>query len=343
MNRKITIKDVARHAGVGIGTVSRAINGNTNISTSTKEKILESIKTLGYTPNNIAQSMRSQRYKNIGFFADISNPIFAQIAKESQIGLDKHGYTLSLCNIGEKDIGNKILSFLEGRKSDGIILSIPKEDDIELNRSLANINVPIVTINRDVPILPAGVVTDYYFSVKEAINYLIKLDHRNIALIGGDKKIRPTREGIKAYKDAYLSNDIKPNDSFIRNGKLSSESGELLFKELLPEIKSGNLTAILCLNNQMFYGILRGMRKAKLKYPDDISLITFEDSELMELLDPPLTVIHRPIDEMGKSIVKTLIEYIDNPETYGELSPVVIPTEFIIRESCKPLKPNEYK
>ncbi|MCF3942614.1 LacI family DNA-binding transcriptional regulator [Oceanobacillus alkalisoli] len=337
MSRKITIKDVAKHAGVGIGTVSRAINGNPNISTSTKEKILESIKILGYTPNNVAQSMRSQRYKNIAFFADISNPIFAQIAKESQIELDKHGYTLSLCNIGEKDIGNKISSFLEGRKSDGIILSIPKEDDFELNRSLANIKVPIVTINRDVPILPAGVVTDYYFSVNEAIDYLLSLGHRNIALIGGDKKIRPTREGISAYKDAFLSNGVKLNNNYIKNGKLSSESGEALFNELLPDIQKGELTAILCLNNQMFYGVLRGMRKAKLKYPDDISLITFEDSELMELLDPPLTVIHRPIDEMGKSIVNTLINYIDNPETYGKLEPVVIPTNFIIRESCKPV------
>ncbi|MEH7344236.1 LacI family DNA-binding transcriptional regulator [Bacillus sp. JJ1532] len=336
MTKKITIKDVAKHAGVGLGTVSRAINGANNISPSMKKKISESIKALGYTPNSVAQSMRTNRYKNIAFFADISNPIFAQIAKEAQIELEKCEYTLSLCNIGENDISNKILSFLEGRKFDGIILSIPKEDDLELNNSLSSIGIPIVTINRDMPNLPAGVLTDYYSSVENAIDYLLGLGHKNIALVGGNKDIRPTREGARAYIDAYHANNKVPNKDLIKYGKLTSESGEKILTELLPSIRSGEITAILSLNNQMFYGILRAMRKAKLQYPRDISIITFEDNEIiMELLDPPLTVIHRPIKDIGRSIVQTLIKYIEEPELYGKLDQVIIPTEFIIRDSCR--------
>ncbi|MET3699821.1 LacI family transcriptional regulator [Bacillus oleivorans] len=337
MSRKITIKDVAKHAGVGIGTVSRVINGSNSVSPKMKKKIFESIEALGYTPNYVAQSLRTHKYKNIAFFADISNPIFAQIAKESQIELEQFGYTLSLCNIGEKDIANKISSFLEGRRFDGIILSIPKEDDEELNESLSNIDIPIVTINRDLPNLTAKVLTDYYSSVKEAIIYLLSLGHTNIALVGGNKEIRPTREGIRAYKDAYLIHNRVPNQALIKNGKFSSESGETIFMDLLPDIQKGYITAILSLNNQMFYGILRGMRKAKLQYPKDISIITFEDSELMQLLDPPLTVIHRPIKDIGKSIVKILIKSIEEPEQIEEIESVVIPTEFIIRDSCRPI------
>jgi LacI family transcriptional regulator len=335
MSKNITIKDVAKHAGVGLGTVSRVINGANNVSPTMKKKIFESIEALGYTPNYVAQSMRTQRYKNIAFFADISNPIFAQIAKESQIELEQYGYTLSLCNIGDRDIANKILSFLEGRRFDGIILSIPKEDDEELNTSLANIDIPIVTINRDLPNLPAKVLTDYYSSVKEAISYLLSLGHIHIALIGGDKEIRPTREGMRAYRDAYYAHNQVPNEALIKNGIFTSESGETLFMDLLPDIHDRKITAIVSLNNQMFYGVLRGMRKAKLQYPKDISIITFEDSELMELLDPPITVIHRPIKDIGRSIVKMLIKYIQEPDLNGELEPVVIPTEFIIRDSCR--------
>jgi LacI family transcriptional regulator len=335
MSKNITIKDVAKHAGVGLGTVSRVINGANNVSPTMKKKIFESIEALGYTPNYVAQSMRTQRYKNIAFFADISNPIFAQIAKESQIELEQFGYTLSLCNIGDKDIANKILSFLEGRRFDGIILSIPKEDDEELNTSISNIDIPIVTINRDLPNLPAKVLTDYYSSVKEAISYLLGLGHNHIALIGGDKEIRPTREGMRAYRDAYYAHNQVPNEELIKNGIFTSESGETLFMDLLPDIHDGKITAIVSLNNQMFYGVLRGMRVAKLQYPKDISLITFEDSELMELLDPPITVINRPIKDIGRSIVKMLIKYIQEPDLNGELEPVVIPTEFIIRDSCR--------
>jgi len=341
MSQKITIKDVAKHAGVGVGTVSRVINGSNNVSPTMKKRIFESIEELGYTPNYVAQSMRTQKYKNIAFFADISNPIFAQIAKETQIGLEQYGYTLSLCSIGDKDLANKILSFLEGRRFDGIILSIPKEDDIELNESLSNIDIPIVTINRDVPNMSASVLTDFYSSVKEATSYLLRLGHRNIALIGGDKEIRPTREGIKAYRDAYHENKQVPNESLIRNGKLTSESGEEIFKELLPNIHNEEITAILSLNNQMFYGVLRVMRKVKIQYPKDISVITFEDSELMELLDPPITVIHRPIKDIGKSIVKLLKKCMEEPELSGKLNPIVIPTEFIIRDSCREIYSHE--
>lgn len=335
MSQKITIKDVAKHAGVGVGTVSRVINGADSVSPKMRKKIFESIDALGYIPNHIAQSMRTQKYKNIAFFADISNPIFAQIAKETQLELEQYGYTLSLCSIGDKDIANKILYFLEGRRFDGIILSIPKEDDREVNDLLTGIEIPIVTINRNIPNLPAGVLTDYYSSVKEAISYLLALGHRNIALVGGNKDIRPTREGTRAYRDAYLNHNIDVNEEQIKNGNFTSKSGEEIFMDLLPDILNEKITAILSLNNQMFYGILRGMRKAKLQYPKDLSIITFEDNDVTQLLDPPLTVIHRPIGDMGRAIVRTLIKYINTPELYGKLEPVVISTEFIIRDSCR--------
>ncbi|PAD92439.1 hypothetical protein CHH52_09735 [Shouchella clausii] len=335
ISKKVTIKDVAQHSGFGIGTVSRAINQSEGISEKTRKKIQASIEQLGYTPNYVAQSMRSQKYKNIAFFADISNPVFAQIAKSVQIELDSYGFTLSLCSIGEKNVEEKISSFLSGRSFDGIILSIPTEKDWKLNKVLTKINIPVVPINRDVPTLPTGILTDYYSSVREAINYLISLGHENIAMITGNKEIRPTREGIRAYKDCFVAQGKKFNENLIRSGKLNSQSGEELLLEIAPKIHKGEITAILSLNNQMFYGILRAMRNEKLRYPDDLSVITFEDNELTQLLDPPVTAIRRPIEDIGKQIAKMLLKYIQKPASYGEEEPIVIPTKFLIRDSCK--------
>lgn len=336
--KKVTIKDVARHAGVGLGTVSRAINGVPGVSAKTREKIFRSIEELGYVPDVTAQSMRSNKYRNIAFFVNITNLAFAQIAKGIQNVLDQAGYTLSLCDVGHRDVATKVQSFLAGRKFDGIILSVPNEDDEELVEMIRKITVPIVTLDRDLPGVPGGVVIDYYSSVKKATEYLLSLGHEGIAVIGGSKQIRPTKVSIQAFREVFESFGKKVDPSLLIEGGFTSEAGKKIMLDLLPEIQSGRVTAILSLNNQMFHGILQVMRENGLEYPRDLSLITVEDYELTKLLDPPVTVITRPLFDTGASVSQILIRYIEQPELYGKLMPISMPTEFIIRESCRKLE-----
>jgi DNA-binding LacI/PurR family transcriptional regulator len=335
--KKITIKDVAKHACVGLGTVSRAINGSGGISAKTKNKVFESIKELGYTPDVIAQSMRTNRYKKIAFFIDISNVAFSQIAKGIQYELDNLGYTLSLCDIGDKNVMEKVITFMSGGRFDGIILSLPREDDRELHEFFSSCKVPIVTLDRDIPGLPAGIVTDYFSSVKKATNYLLSLGHKGIALVGGSRQIRPTRVSIEAFQEAYSEKNITCPEYLIMEGQLTNEFGRRAMYDLLPKIRNGKVSAIFTLNNQIFQGMFHVIRENNLEYPTDISLITFEDYELTQLLKPSVTVIRRPLLEMGKSVSRILVKYIEKPDLYGKLSPSVIPTEFIIRDSCKAL------
>jgi len=336
--KKITIKDVARHAGVGLGTVSRAINGAPGVSAKTREKVFRSIEELGYIPDMTAQSLRSNKYRNIAFFVNITNLAFAQIAKGIQNVLDQAGYTLSLCDVGDRDVALKVQSFLAGRKFDGIILSVPDEDDEELLGFIRKISVPIVTMDRDLPGIPGGVVIDYYGSVKKAVEYLLSLGHERIAVIGGSKRIRPTKVSIQAFMEAFSSFGKKADPDLILEGGFTSEAGKKIMMDILPEIQSGRITAILSLNNQMFHGILQVMRENGLEYPRDVSLITVEDYELTKLLDPPVTVITRPLFDIGASVSKILIRYIEEPDLYGKLKPISMPTEFIIRESCRKLE-----
>src|SRR5699024_1468510 len=139
----------------------------------------------------------------------------------------------------EKDIDDKIPSFLSGRNFDGIILSTPTENDPKLNQVLANIDIPIAPINRELPILQSGVVTDYYSSVKKSFDYLHSIGHENIALITGNEYIRPTKEAIDAYRDITKQNKKKYNKKLIKSGKLSSDMGEKILFDMAEEIKNG--------------------------------------------------------------------------------------------------------
>lgn len=333
--KKVTIKDVAKHAGVGVGTVSRAINQAPGISQKTKRKVFQSIRELGYTPDRIAQSMRSHKYKNIAFFIDVSNVAFAQIAKGIHDELGDLGYILSLCDVGSSNkVSDIVSSFLEGRKFDGIILSSPNEDDKELQELLTTIEIPVVTLDRDIPGVPAGIMTDYYSSVQKATHYLLSMGHKAIALIKPGGNIRPARTSLEAFYSAYKERGIDASEAIVKEGDYSTEFGRRAMLELLPLVREGRITAIFCLNNQVFHGILAVMRENGLEYPKDVSLITMEDYELTQLLNPAVTVIRRPLLEMGRNVAHVMIKYIDQPELYGKLPPVIIPTEFVIRDSC---------
>lgn len=289
---------------------------------------------LGYRPDQVAQSMRSNKHKNIALLIDISNIAFAHIAKGMQGELNELGYTLSLCDIGNRNTLERIREFLNGRRFDGIIVSIPSEDDSELNKYLANLTIPVIVLDRKIEGVEGLIETDYFSSVKKATEYLLSLGHTGIALIGVSKKIRPTKVSIKAFQEAYEEYGIERVNAPIIEGDFTSESGKQIMIDLLPQIQQEKVTAILSLNNRIFHGILKVMRKYSIDYPSDVSIITVEDDELTELLDPSITVIKRDLDEIGSSAARMLIQVVENPMNKNTQSSTTIPTEFIIRDSC---------
>lgn len=336
---KVTIRDVAKHASVGLGTVSRALNGNSEISPKTKKKIMDSIRELGFVPNRSAQGMRSQKYKSIGFVVgDISNIAFAEIAKGINDCLEEHGYTLVLYNTGDHDIANKVSSFLSRNKMDGIILSLPREDDEIMRGILVNADIPIVTIDRVIEDIPTAVVTNYYDALYKATNYLLSLGHRNVAVMTGTRQIRPTRDSIRGFRDAYEGNGLTYSDESIYEASFTSESAQMVMQRLLPKIRAKEITAIISLNLNMFHGILRSLQANGLEYPADVSLLTLEDSELTQLLKPAVTVIRRPLKEIGRQAVTYLLGYMKDAESTIASGPMLIATEFVIRDSCAPVK-----
>ncbi|WP_102346254.1 LacI family DNA-binding transcriptional regulator [Bacillus sp. Marseille-P3661] len=336
---KISIIDVANHAGVGVGTVSRAINNTGSISPKTKQKIMDSINELGYIPNRLAQSLRSQEYKNIVFFVNLEVTTFSRILNGMYTQFEYHGYMLSLCNIGESNILDKIKSYTSYQHFDGVILATPIEVDKELNEYLQSLDVPVVTFELSIPGLATGITVDYHSAVMQAANYLFSLNHRNIALLCGSTNI-PTNIGIiGGFREAFANHNIELQEELIIRSNASSN--KIIVNELsllMPQIRRKEISAILCMHTAFLPQLLQVMKDAKIRYPDDVSLIAVEDYELTKLLDPSITVIKRPLFDMGKKAAETLLKYIQQPDLYGQLPSNIISTEFIIRESCKILK-----
>ena len=336
---KISIVDVAKHAGVGVGTVSRAINDNGSISPETKEKIMRSIDELGYIPNRLAQSLRSQQYKNIVFFVDLAIPTFSKIINGIYTQLDKQGYMLSLCSIGHSNILEKIKLFTSHHHFDGIILASPHEDDEELNEYLNSLGVPVVTFELSIPGLATGITVDYRTAVKHATNYLFSLAHKNIALLCSSTDIPSNRAIIDGFRETYEDNNLElAEDLIIRISGSANDFNVNKLLNLMPKIRSKKISAVLCMHRTFLPGLLQVMKDSQISYPDDVSLIAIEDYELTKLLNPSITVIKRPLLEMGEKIADILLQYIQNPDLYGKLTPYVVSTEFIVRESCKVLK-----
>lgn len=334
--KKISIKDVAKHAGVGLGTVSRAINNKGSISPKTKAKVLQSIKELGYTPNRLAQSMRSNKYKNIAFFVDLSNPTFSRIAVGLFNQLEKHGYTLSLCHIGKENIVNTMESFLSGRLFDGIILAPHRDDDEDLNQYLHSLDIPIVILEHEIPGFSSGVEIDYYHSVKQAMAYLFSLGHHQIALLTGSSHVRSNKSIIKSYMDAYEERNLKPNPDLIMQGNIADSYHREAMEKIVEKVARKEITALLCMHNQILHLLLDAMKNKQLWFPQDVSLIAVEDYELTQLLNPSVTVIKRSLTSIGEKMADLLVTTINHPN-FNPIPPQVIPTQFIIRESCRPL------
>jgi|HigsolmetaAR203D_1030402.scaffolds.fasta_scaffold00701_9 LacI family transcriptional regulator len=335
---KVSITDVARHAGVGVGTVSRVINQTGNVSEKTRRKILQTIHELGYVPNRIAQGLRSNHYKTVMLIADLENPQLNKTIKGVYSQLESKGYMLSVCNIEDSSIVHKLKTIVDHYPIDGIILAPRTDDDAELNEYLRSLDIPIITYRMQIPGIAYGTNIDYSSSVRHALKYLFSLRHRNICLICSSTSIPSNQDMLETYRQTFAEHQIPLDErNIISISNFSPELVEHHLLTLMNRIRNRDITAIICLHKSFFLQMLHSMKANNIRYPDDVSLIAVEDDEFTKLMSPPITVIRRSLIDMGKNMGHLLLQYIENPDLYGSIEPYNIPTEFIIRDSCREL------
>jgi LacI family transcriptional regulator len=335
-SRPAGIKEVASRAGVGIGSVSRVFNGRLGVSEEMRARVLEAAEHLNYSPNMLAQSLRSRATKTVGFIvADISNPLLSSIVSGAEEVLSTVGYSILLTNSGglaSTDAAR--VRLLQQRQVDGFIILPARENSPDFHAALSQVGVPTVIIDRSLPpSIPACyVLSDHYVGVMAAANHLLDLGHRHIGVILG-QDVRPTRERLRAVKDAYAARKLKPQ-FIVDKGPLSVEHGQAALLRFLSS--SRPVTAVILGGNQLLQGALEVVREHDLHLGRDLSLISCDDMPLGRLFETPISIVRRDTELIGQSAAHMLLAAIADPALYlqRKIGPAILPTWYEARRSC---------
>ena len=331
----VTIKDIAKTAGLSIATVSYVINNSRPVSPEAAEKVKQAIYQLGYSPNLIARSLRSKRTSTIGLVVpDSSNPFFAEIAKGVEDAGFSASYSVILCNSNATLQREQVyLDLLISKRVDGLILASTSAT-LDHLRPLLQRQLPVVVFYRQAGDLPVDTIqVDNQKGGQDATRHLIQLGHQKIACIRPASAKTPSYHRVDGYVQAMLESGLEISTELMPQGNNRIEGGHAAALRLLD---SGQpFSAIFSTNDAMAIGAMRALRERGLRVPEDVSVIGFDDILLASYVVPALTTIAQPKVEAGKRAVEFLIERI---ESCGDCQPhhLVLETNFVARASTAP-------
>ena len=330
----VTIYDVAKKAGVGIGTVSRAINNNPKISPQTKIKVLKAINELKYQPHALAQGLARKKTSMVATIVPFfTGYFFVELLRGIQQEISKYRYNLILYSV---DQTNKTETFLEKtlreNRVDGTLLISLRINDKYAKKFSAS-NFPIVLVDSYHPDLDSITVENKQ-GAYVATQHLIQLGHTKIGMINGQLKSSPAQLRLEGYKKALRDNNILFKEKYLiisdsgQDG-FNREAGYQGMKRLL-ELGDNKPTAVFISSDIQAAGAIRAIQEYGLKIPEDIAIVGFDDIEMAEYLG--LTTMHQPMFEMGKLAVQRLMAKISGEDSRKFKKSFL--TNLVIRESC---------
>jgi DNA-binding LacI/PurR family transcriptional regulator len=336
----LTIKDIARALGLSTSTVSRALRDSYEISPETKKLVLEYAEKNNYHPNPIALSLKERKSRSIGVIVcEIANSFFSQVINGIESIAYNHGYNVIIAQSRESfDREMLNLQYLTSRSIDGLIISISTETkDFSNFKKLHEKGLPIVFFDRIVSEIDTHkVIADNYKGAYDATLHLINCGYRRIAAISNPALVSITKERLAGYGAALGDHGIEVNDNLVKycqhGGMIVSEVEEVV-KELFKLDQPPD--AIFATADKLTTGCLRILKTKGMKVPDDIGLIGFSNTDLTDLLDPPLSIIKQPAFEMGEVAMKLLLQLIESKRPVTEFETKVLSTELLIRGSTK--------
>jgi LacI family transcriptional regulator, galactose operon repressor len=329
----MSLKEVAKRAGVSTATVSRVLNNNITVKSSTKARVLKAVAELNYYPNIYARTLAGGKSRTLGMIAsNLENPFFFDIFKTLENDAHEHGYEVVIANTDYRpEQLAASVRIMVGRKLAGLAV-IVSEITPELTRELAESKIPIVFY--DVPSPHPNIFnihTTYKLGTERIVNYLYSLGHRHMAFIGHHSTLPPTGEREKAFIETV--SQFAPSRQWRTvTDQDGPEGGRRAARELLA---SGfRPTAIVCVNDFMAIGVLRELREQGLRIPEDVSVSGFDNIKLSEFCYPPLTTAHIPREQIGHLVFERLV-----PES-AKIKPkgreILIEPELVVRESTGP-------
>jgi len=337
----VTIKDIAKALGLSTSTVSRALRDSYEISPETKKLVLEYAQKINYHPNPIALSLKERRSRSIGVIvSEIANTFFSQAIDGIESIAYKNGYNVIISQTREsfeREVIN--LNYLTSRSIDGLIVSVAAETrDFSNFHELHDRGMPIVFFDRIVDeVNTHKVVVDNYQGAYDATVHLLKNGYKRIAALANNEILSITKERIAGFNAALADHGMAKEPELVQY----CAHGGLILREV-EESVTGLLNlnarpdAILALSDKLTTGALRILKSKNISVPGDFGLLGFSNSDLTELIEPPLSIIKQPAFEMGEIAIDLLIQLIESKRPVTDFETRKLAPQLIIRESSRP-------
>lgn len=330
----VTIKDVAKRAGVSISTVSRVINNSKPVSLEVRNEVLKAIKELGYKPNEVARSLVTRRSRLIGVIVtDIGNSYIAEMVRGIEEVGRMYNYDIILSSsYGNRDTERKFAQLLMSKQVEGIIL-ISEENNEDVIEEITQKKIPFVYLNKyysndNIP----SVSIDTKLASYNMTKYLIGLGHKNLLYVTCNDQNEYSIEKFKIEGYNKAIEEGEGNGYIFRSSGFGVQDGYNAGENILELIKEKSITAVFCCFDEIAIGLMSYFYDKNIKVPEDISVSGFGDMNIASIYRPRLTTVKVPYYDIGAVSIRSIIKAIDKNELDNQM--INLPIKLMERESC---------
>ena len=330
-----TILDIARALNISKSTVSRALQGHTDIKEETRKAVVDMARQLDYQPNLLAKSLVKSKSNTIGIIVpEFVNSFFPTVIIGAQQIASEAGYNVLICQSQESvktEIANT--QVLLASRVDGVIISMTREtSNFDHFRVFERNGIPIVFFNRICEKINASrVMVNDYEGAYNAVEHLILNGYRRIGHISGPSNLRLSQNRLKGYLDALKAHGLPAHKKWVIHYDLTQENARSSAKKLLTQPSPPD--AIFCVNDPAAIQTLLYAKRHGIKVPDELGIVGFSDDPISSIIEPQLTTVKQPVSEMGQIAMRILLEHIKKGMDRYSPGDTILPTSLIVRQS----------
>ncbi|WP_369142647.1 LacI family DNA-binding transcriptional regulator [Streptomyces sp. R44] len=332
-----TLEEVAARAGVGRGTVSRVINGSPKVSEQAKAAVERAVAELGYVPNRAARALAGSRTDAVALVIPetearlFAEPYFLDIIRGVSAELADADKQLLLTLIRSEQERQRFEQYLAAQRVDGVLLVSVHADD-PLPDQVRALGLPAVLNGRRTEAERVAFVdSDNTGAGRTAVAHLVARGRSRIATVTGPLDMYVARCRLDGYREGLTEAGLAPDETLVANGDFTEEGGRRAMRELLD--RRPDLDAVFAASDVMAAGARSVLREAGRRVPEDVALVGVDDSAVARHMDPPLTSVRQPIEEMGRTMARLLLQEIASPGDPDDQPRRMLPTELVVRAS----------
>jgi LacI family transcriptional regulator len=328
-----SIKEVARHAGVSVGTVSNVLNRPEMVASETRQRVLDAIAALGFVRNEAARHLRSGRSHTIGLVVlDVANPFFTDVARGAESMADEMGSTVILCHSAEDPAREaRHLAMLEQQRVQGVLIT-PVDNASPHLEQLRTHGIPVVLVDHAGRRHQCSVAVDDKLGGRLAVDHLLDRGHRHIAFVGGPFSIQQVADRHRGARAALDDAGVDAQLDVVEMPSLQVAEGRQAGQRLLTVPPDRRPTAVFCANDLLALGVLQEAVRQSLRVPDDVAIVGYDDIGFAAAAAVPLSSVRQPREQLGRTAAQLLAEEVNDHEHHIHRQ-VVYEPELVIRTS----------